>query len=65
MTAILDTLLAVGGALLGVWLGNRNSQEQVRQQLNAAANEAGRARLFKMRRDVFLGAAAIAKCNRR
>lgn len=61
-TEIWSTLLAGGGELFGVWLGNR--ARAMRRQLDAAAKEAGRGRLFKMRRDVFLGAAqAIARAN--
>lgn len=48
----------------GVLLANWNSRKQLRMQLDASAQEAARARLFEMRRTVYLdGVEAIARAN--
>src|SRR5437764_4375039 len=57
-------LIVAGFTIVAVILANRTSRLQLRLQLQAAAEEATRARRFEMRRTVYLeGAEAIARAN--
>ncbi len=57
-------VIASGITLFGVYLANRNSRAHLRMQIEASEKEAARARLFEMRRNVYLeGAEAIARAN--